>query len=210
MTRISPKLTSQSGVSLVELLVVCVVIAIVASLALFRGESANGQFQRQNASRELKTLFERARFDSVKRRADLAGSPAVPPAYVTVELVSGTTQATLFTDNNQDGDLADTVDAVTTFFPAAISVTPRSGLSVPLTISFNRRGEPSVADATMLVCNGTCDFNNDTPAIADIVSVSPTGTVEILPGGSTIVPFPTPPVTSIGTGTAIRSEVYVP
>lgn len=209
MTRVSPKLTSQAGFSLVELLVVTLVIAIVASLALLQRGSANQQFQRQNASRELKTALERARFDSVKRRADPGGSPAVPASYVVVEVVSGVTQLTLYTDNNQDGDVSDAGDAVVTPFASGITVTPRSGLSLPLTISFNRRGEPSVSNANMLVCNVSCDFNNDTPATADIVLVTATGTVNILPGGSAIPTFAAPAVTSIGTGTAIRSEAYI-
>lgn len=194
--------SGQAGISLVELLVVIVIIGIVASLALMQRGSANEQFQRQNASRELKTAFERARFDSVKRRAD-GGS--VPLAYVFVEA----NQFTLFTDVNQDGDLADTGDAVTTPLPPNISIAPRAGLSLPLTISFNRRGEPGVSDLRMVVCNGTCDFDTDTTANANVLHVTATGTVEMLPGNSNVVAFATPPVTSVPGSTSIRSETYI-
>jgi prepilin-type N-terminal cleavage/methylation domain-containing protein len=201
MNRVSPKLTSQSGVSLVELLVVIIVIAIVASMALMSRGSANEQFQRQNASRELKVAFERARFDSVKRRAD---GGAVPFASVTVNATS----FTLVTDANQDGDIADAGDSLTLAFAANINASANAG-SLPITVTFNRRGEPSLADASFVVCNGTCDFSNDTPAIADIVHVTRTGTVNLLPGGSAIPSFTAPGVTAIPPGTAIRSETYV-
>src|SRR5690606_12428047 len=66
-----------AGFSFVELMVVIVIIVIVATLALMQRGSANEQFQRQNVARELKVALERARFDSVKRRA-------LPPAKVEV------------------------------------------------------------------------------------------------------------------------------
>ena len=69
MDRISFNSKSQAGVTIVELLVVCVIIAIIAGFALMQRGGANEQFQRQNVARELKFALERARFDSVKRRA---------------------------------------------------------------------------------------------------------------------------------------------
>ena len=80
--------SGQAGISLVELLVVIVIIAIVASVALMRRGSANEQFQRQNASRELKTAFERARFDSVKRRAD-GGSASLGRGFAAPRRTAG-------------------------------------------------------------------------------------------------------------------------
>lgn len=194
--------SGQSGVTLVELLVVIVIIAVVASLALMQRGSANEQFQRQNASRELKTAFERARFDSVKRRADGTS----PYSYVVLQA----DQFTLYTDVNEDGDVADAGDAVTTTFPPNISATPRAGLSLPLTVSFNRRGEPNIVDATVVVCNGTCDLDTDTPANANIVHVTATGTVNMLAGGSTVANFAAPTVQSVPGDTSVRSETYIP
>lgn len=194
--------SGQAGISLVELLVVITIIAVVASLALMQRGSANEQFQRQNASRELKTAFERARFDSVKRRADGVG---VPLAYVIVQA----TQFTLVTDVNQDGDLLDANDAVTSPFAPNINLTPRSGLNLPLTVSFNRRGEPDVTDLRMVVCNGTCDFDSDTASNANVLHVTATGTVEMMPGGANVSAFPTPAVTSVPGSTSIRSETYI-
>src|SRR4051812_47613630 len=89
----------QSGVTFIELMVVIVIIAIVAAIALMQRGSADEQFKRQNVARNLKTAFERARFDSVKRRADSSSIPAVPLAAVQIEA----TRFTLATDANQDG-----------------------------------------------------------------------------------------------------------
>jgi prepilin-type N-terminal cleavage/methylation domain-containing protein len=195
----------QSGVSLVELLIVVAIISVVASLAMMQRGSANEQFQRQNVARELKVAFERARFDSVKRRANPSGSPAVPDAYVYVEL----NQFTLFTDVNQDGDVSDPEDSVLYPFPPNVSVTPRDGLALPATISFNRRGEPSVTDSTFLVCNNTCDFNNDTSANANIVHVTATGTVNMMSGGSTVPTYAAPNVQVIPGSNSIRDDTII-
>jgi len=200
------KFEDQSGVSLIEMIVVILIIGIVASLALVRTGNTEEQFKRQNAARELKTAFERARFDSVKRRADDIGPPIVPLAYVTI---NSATQFTLVTDVNQNGVLTDAVDSVTTTFPIGINLAPRSGLSLPVTIAFDRRGEPTVGDPSFVVCNGVCTFADDTPAIANIVHVTATGTVNILGGGATIPSFTPPGVTAVNTSTSIRSQVYV-
>ena len=191
----------QSGVTLPELLVVLVVIAVLAGFALMQRGAADVQFTRQNAARELKTAFERARFDSVKRRAD---GVTVPFATVNIEA----TRMTLTTDVDQNG-VMDASDSLVTNFPPNISVAPRSGLSLPLLVSFDRRGEPDVVNPHFVVCNGTCDFTNDTVANANIVYVTSTGTVNMLPGGSTPDTFPTPQIQTVPGGTSIRTETYV-
>lgn len=191
----------QSGVTVVELLIVVILIAIIAGFALMQRGSANAQLARQNVARDLKTAFERARFDSVKRRADGANVD-----FATVQVQAA--QFTLTTDANQDGDIDDPSDSVVTPVPPNIEIAAGPGLALPLTISFNRRGEPDVADPVFIVCNGDCNYNNDV-AGANIIHVTSTGTVNFLPGGSNITPFPTPPVQTIPGGTGIRSEIYV-
>ncbi|MEP7212302.1 MAG: prepilin-type N-terminal cleavage/methylation domain-containing protein [Acidobacteriota bacterium] len=201
ITTNSRQITTQAGVSYVELLVVIVIIGIVASLAIMNRGQANEQFKRQNVARELKVAFERARFDSVKRRADGASV-----AFASVNVQS--TQLTITTDANQNGTM-DSSDSTTVSFPANISVAPRSGLSLPLTVSFNQRGEPNVSDAAFVVCNGTCSFSNDTQSTADIVYVTATGTVSMLPGGSDVANFAPPNVQVIPGGTGIRSQTQI-
>ncbi|HEY2867651.1 MAG TPA: prepilin-type N-terminal cleavage/methylation domain-containing protein, partial [Pyrinomonadaceae bacterium] len=81
---------NQSGVSYVELLVVIAIIAVVATLALMSFGSSREKLKLQNAANGLKIAFERARFDSVKRRpenldtfsrVDISGSPTEGNQY---------------------------------------------------------------------------------------------------------------------------------
>jgi prepilin-type N-terminal cleavage/methylation domain-containing protein len=190
-----------SGVTITELLVVIVVISVLAGFALMQQGPASEQLTRQNVARDLKTAFERARFDSVKRRAD----GAVPFATVQIE----STQITLTTDANQDGDVDDASDSAVTQFPPNITLAPRTGLSLPLTVSFNRRGEPDVVDPVFVICNGSCTFDNDTVSNANIVYVTSTGTVNMLPGGSEVAVFAAPTIQTVPGGTSIRTETYV-
>src|SRR4029079_12806544 len=92
MTRGYPHTTDESGVTLIELLVVIVIIVIVCAIALMQRGSADAQFKRQNVARELKVAFERARFDSVKRRAQ-----ASPEARVTVVVDTSSYALTTYT-----------------------------------------------------------------------------------------------------------------
>ncbi|HSI87573.1 MAG TPA: prepilin-type N-terminal cleavage/methylation domain-containing protein [Pyrinomonadaceae bacterium] len=192
-----------AGFSFVELMVVIVIIVIVATLALMQRGSANEQFQRQNVARELKVALERARFDSVKRRA--TRTPQDTRATVTV----ASDGFTLRTDQDQDGILDDDDDQDTSV-PTGISIDPAA------TIYFNRRGEIVALDGSLLpgavftVCNGVCPQSDATsPNTATIVVVTATGTVNLLAGGSEVPAFVPPNVQSVPPGTGIRSETYI-
>src|SRR5258708_37051336 len=124
--------SSQDGVSHIELLVVIVIIAIVASLALMQRGSANEQFQRQNIARQLKVAFERARFDSVKRRAILGASQD----YVTVT----PTEFTLRTYNTDVNGTAVASDQVTSLPSGIVIGRYDSATLTSMEIDFNMRG----------------------------------------------------------------------
>lgn len=183
--------------SLVELIIVILIISVVASLALLQRGSANEQFQRQNASRELKYAFERARFDSVKRRAEGAG-----PA----EVIVASDRFTLRTDAdlNTSG-----LESVVTLLPPNISIAIYEGGSGNVTVSFDKRGETTTTGATdpiFLICNDTCTAANDTSANANIVLITATGTVNMLPGGVTQPSF-TPPTVAGPIGNAANIDI---
>ncbi len=201
---------SAAGWTLVELMVVTVVITIVASLAFMQRGTTNEQFQRQNAARELKVAFERARFDSVKRRATApVGFEPDLRAYVIVTSNS----FTLRTDNNQNGVL-DAADDLTYTFPAGV-IAEGYGFSLggSFQVFFNQRGESSVAsdNPQFMICNVACPSPPGAPAVSNTVLVTPTGTVNLLGGGVSIPTFLNPTgQTTVGTSEGIKSEAVLP
>ncbi len=204
-TRRRYNLKAQDGVSYVELLVVIVIISIVASIAFMQRGSANAQFQRQNVARELKVALERARFDSVKRRADTAATQAT----VTI---NANNSFTLRVDKDQNGTL-NTADDVTTASPANIVIAGSGGITLPVTVIYNQRGEASIVGGgtpLFLVCNGTCPTFPGNSGNANIVLVTPTGTVNLLPGGSSLPSFTAPGVTALDGTLGINPLVKVP
>lgn len=205
MISVPPKRSSQAGVSLVELLVVIMVIAVVASLALMSRGSANEQFQRQNASRELKVAFERARFDSVKRRA--VGGSAAPKAVVIVE----PTQFTLRTFATNSSSASDQVVSL----PAGIQIARVDGTTLTtFDVAFDMRGEtPQSPPPQFLVCNGACPatLTSSTGSTVDIVLVTPTGTVTLLPGIAGNIPnYLSPTHSSVSTSSGINPDLQIP
>lgn len=197
------KFHSQSGVSLVELLVVMIIIALVASIAFMSRGSANEIFQRQNGSNQLKQILERARFDSVKRRAD--GSSARPFARVTVNSDS----FVLRTYNDVTGSVPAATDETVLLAPGVVAAHYNTGIALPMVINYTRRGEPSVALPQFRICNLSCSSPNGTNS--DIVIVTPTGTVNLLPGNATLPTFTNPVLSGTpGAGDLINDDVVVP
>jgi Tfp pilus assembly protein FimT len=183
------KSNTQAGITVVELLVVCVVIAILAGFAMMQRGGANEQFQRQNIARELKFAFERARFDSVKRRADVTSSMA----KVSVE--SGS--FTLATDRDMDGTITNADDFQTSFSGQNVVIAGRGSSTVPMTIYFDQRGETvnssgAPMSASFYVCNVSCASPGSDDA--NIVMITPTGTVNLLAGDANPQPFNPPTV----------------
>jgi prepilin-type N-terminal cleavage/methylation domain-containing protein len=199
------KSRNQSGVTLVELIVVIVIIAVVATLALMQGGSANSQLKRQNIATQLKTAFERARFDSVNRRADDATS------WASVAVTQ--TTFTLSTFEDQGGTMT-AVPITTGISGQNISIAGYESQAVPVTIYFNRHGEPvddtgASISPVFYVCNGSCG-NSPTNSNANLVLVTPTGTVNLLGGSNTPPNFNSPGVTNIPSSTGVNPLVSVP
>lgn len=202
MAKVTAKLNSQSGVSLVELLVVVVIISIVATLAVMSRGSANEQYQRQNGSRMLKAAFERARFDSVKRRAD--GTADRPLAHVVVRN-NGFTLRT-YSDDVNSNPVAK--DESTNFSTGVVLAHYNSGL-IPMTVTFNRRGETDGGVPQFYVCNVSC--TSPTSATADLIIVTATGTVNLLGGSSTPPTFSNTALVGSTSNTAsINEDVIIP
>lgn len=207
MNGLRKKISEQNGLSLVELMVVIMLIVIISAIALMQLGTSKEQFSRQNIAVELKNSFERARFDSVKRRAtNIGGNDRRAKVVVDANSISLTT----FVNNGS----TETANNKTTNF-AGRNITITSTLTLPYTAYYNQRGEVTDASGNSIspvffVCNGTCNDSNDTSSNANIVLVTPTGTVNMLSGGSAIPTFSPPPVTSVPANTAIKNTVRIP
>jgi prepilin-type N-terminal cleavage/methylation domain-containing protein len=193
-----PKSKKEAGVSLVELLVVMVIIAIVMTMAILSRGDANEIFQRKNAIGELKVAFERARFDSVKRRAD----GAEPYPYSSVEVRS--TGFTLRTYTREGNAATATEHSQVQTFPNGVTLNHISSGVLPMTISFNRRGE---------VVTGSPQFRitDAKSGGSETILVSATGTVNVISGGATPTPFPAPALSALPIpGPSIDQHVVIP
>lgn len=179
---------NQTGVTVTELLVVVVVISVLIGFAIIQRGSTDQILRRQNAAQELKSSLERARFDSVKRRADVSSAQA--------NVVITATSVTLTTDRDMNGVLDAADQQVRDFAGSNIVFAGDHVMTFPITVSYNQRGEATATDAggpvepVFLVCNSSCDspdVNN-----SNILLVTPTGTVNLLPGGTALPTFSPP------------------
>lgn len=196
----------QSGVTLIELLVVIVIIAIVASIALMQRGSANEQFKRQNVARELKVAFERARFDSVKRRAQSS-----PEARATVVVDTNSYALTTYTVDSAGTSTASTQTTDTS--GQNVVIQGNNSITLPYTIYYNQRGEAvdvsgNTISPSFYVCNATC--SSPSTSTANLIIVTPTGTVNLLSGGSSAPNFNAPTITSSSNTNTINNTARLP
>jgi prepilin-type N-terminal cleavage/methylation domain-containing protein len=191
------KICSSDGYSLIEVMVVITILAVLTTVALLYFGSAKTELQRQRIAREFKVYLERARFDSVKRRA-----------VDTTEMAKITlTSATSFTaaiDLNENGQL-DTTDIRQVDFTqrSDTQIIVADALNYPITIRFNQRGHViakdnsgNSIDPVFTICSKDCSGTPETNRDLTVISVSTTGTVAILKDGQTGSALPTPVVTS--------------
>ena len=194
----------QGGFSLIEVFIVLVIIAVVTTFALIAFGSSKTDLHRQAVSREFKVYLERARFDSVKRRAE-------DPNRANVTLNSATS-FTVQLDFNEDGVLQPTETRTVDFTQRSnTQILLTDTLNYPITISFDRRGHVTTMDSlgdevdpVFTICSNCADASPD----QSVISISTTGTVGI----STEEPDPSAlptPVTS-NSNASLNCYIYVP
>lgn len=199
--------SGNGGYSVIEVMVILAISAILLTFAVTQFGTSKTQFKRQNLARELKVNLERARFDSVKRRADVTTTGGVTTdSRAEVKLLSPTTFS-VKTDMNQNGAL-DAAETRTIDFSGQSSSVKivGSGLIFPITISFDRYGRITAKNGAspqqnitpiFTICTGEATTAaNATAANADVIYVSPSGTVAMLAGGSNQPTFQKPAVAS--------------
>jgi prepilin-type N-terminal cleavage/methylation domain-containing protein len=184
----------QDGFSIVELLIVLTIVVILSTLAVMQFRSSKTDFERQNITHEFKVYLERARFDSVKRRAVNAAQMSkitLRPTRFSVELDF---------DGNGQLDASDvrTVD-FTQRSQTQIRVTDT--LSYPVTVVFDQRGHVTSKDSggndvdpVFTICSKNCTGPTQNNSDLSVLSLSSSGTVAILRGGQDPSALPTPAI----------------
>jgi Tfp pilus assembly protein FimT len=208
------RFTRQSGVSVVELVIVILIVGILVALALARFSNANQNFNRQNIVKEFKVSLERARFDSVKRRpnsdacSDMSG--------VTINASS----FTLMIDLNQNGRLDAGENQQVNFSNRSdVQIVP-NGVTLPLTIKFDQRGRAFLNDCSpsstptanvplLFFCSGACTAATVNAENADVLFVSPTGTVAVLNGGESTPTYADASVSNVASNSQINPLLSV-
>lgn len=203
MKKVPIKMNRQSGASLVELMVVALIIVIVATITFMSVGSANDQFNRQNASRQLKEAFERARFDSVKRRAQ-DGDVLRPPAYVYVR--SDGFRLRTYVDSDSNASTAPVAHDQEFPLAAGVVISHYASGTLPMTIAFDHRGGTFGGDPRFSVSETR--YNT-----SEVVIVTPTGTVNLVGsvGSNVNFNFSNPTLSgNPGSGDSINDDVIIP
>lgn len=190
----------ESGFSLIEVVIVLVIVVVLVTFAIASFRSAGSNLDRQNIAREFKVSLERARFDSVKRRASVCSDMS----GVTIN----DTSFTLMIDMDNDGTLAGhEIRQVDLAGRSDVTIAP-NGVTLPLTIKFDQRGQaflndcdpasiPTASIPLLFFCNGACTPDTANAENSNVIFVSPAGTVAMLYGGETMPTFDEPTVTEV-------------
>ena len=199
----------QLGASVLELLIVLAVSAVLAGLAVSQFAGSRQNLTRQNVARAFKNSLERARFDSVKRRASSESTMA------TVTIMNATSYV-ITTDRNQNGSLegadSQTIDlsgnsSVQILFPP--------GNVAPVSVAFDQRGHASIEDYNgnnveyFLFCGEGCTSSNANSSNSSVIYVSTTGTVAMIGGGETLPAVTDPVVSDVSSTDGINADLTV-
>jgi len=198
------KFSDEKGATLIEVIVVLIIIVVITTFAVMKRGASNDILKRQNAAQQLKVAFERARFDSVKRRPETTASQA----NVTVTAFS----YTLTTDRDLNGVLSGSDSMTTELIPQNVAIKDYNGGFLPQTIYYNKRGEAvdnsgNPISPTFYICNSNCNSPNNSNA--NVVLVTPTGTVNLLPGGSLLPTFGVPAINNVPSTTGVNPDAVV-
>jgi prepilin-type N-terminal cleavage/methylation domain-containing protein len=204
----SVKTKDQSGFSLAEVLVVIVIISIIVVFAVAQFGNSADSFETENIARELKVRFERARFDSVKRRpANVVDMSRV--------VINNETSFSYSMDSNQNNQL-ETSETQTVDFSGRTNIKIlQNGMNFPVTVIFDRRGHITATDGlgaeinpAFTVCNNcTSETANNSNAL--IVALSATGTVSMYHWDESPPDLHDPTVTTIGSNTDIDPMIAI-
>ena len=191
------KICSHQGFTLTEVMIVITILAVLTGFALLYFGNAKTELQRQRIAREFKVYLERARFDSVKRRA-------VDSTEMAKITLNSPTAFTATIDLNNNGKLDSTDNRHVDFTQRSnTQIIVADALNYPITILFNQRGHinafdnsGNAIDPVFTICSKNCAGTPETNRDLTVISISTTGTVAILKDGQTTSALPTPSITN--------------
>jgi len=189
--------SSQGGFSLIELLIVVVILGVLTGIAVLGFSGSQVDLERQAITREFKIYLERARFDSVKRRASAVADQASV-------VLTGPSSFTAHIDFDENRTLATSEVRVVDFTQRARTqiVVSDAGLAYPITIRFDQRGHAVATDNNNAVVSPVlftiCSSSNCTSTSPDrtLITLSTSGTVAMLRDGQMPSAAPTPVITN--------------
>lgn len=202
---------AQYGASLTEVLLVLAIALVLVTIAVPQFGRAKNNLNRQNIAREFKVDLERARFDSVKRRAN----SCYDMSRVTI---NDATSFSVTTDLNQNGTLETTEKQNINFGSQGDVTIVGNGVTLPITIRFDERGHAVLTDCVSIpppnvpllyFCNGTCTPLTANAQNSNVIFVSPTGTVAMLNGGQSMPTFANPSVTNVNANAQVNPLLAV-
>lgn len=205
------ELSNQSGKSVIEMFIVLAIAGIILTFAVSQFGRSGSNLDRQNIAREFKVSLERARFDSVKRRA-------ANPADMARVVITSPTSFALLTDSNQNGTIEEGAETrITTFGNRSDVRIVGSDLIFPIRIMFDQRGHARVFNSAappveitpqFIFCNA-CSLLTANSANSNSVNVSATGTVAMLTGGDALPTFDDPTVTNVSNTAQVNPNLAV-
>lgn len=200
---------SQSGKSLLEILVVLAISAVLVTFSVAQFGNANKNFQVQNIVTELKANLERARSDSVKRH------PADRNSMARITL-NNAASFSVTTDLNGNGIIENVETRRVNFGANSDARIVGNNLVFPITLWFDQRGHIIAENGAGLamtpiftICDGNCTIATANTTNASAVSISPTGTVLMTIGVQTESIFETPTVSTVNSGLGVNPKARI-
>ena len=177
----------QQGFSILEVLIIVTLAGVLMTFALIQIGGAKTDVQRQNIVREFKNYLERARFDSVRRRA-------VADAEMATITLTTSTSFVAKVDFNGDGQLSTTETRSVDFNDRTnTQIYVSETLNYPVKIRFNHRGQTTATDSlgnpvasVFRICS---NCSSATPDVS-YISISLSGTIADSKAAPGVLPTP--------------------